>query len=321
MVYKTFLNQVASHIQALLGNRCSVHLEQVQKNNGLLLDGICIETMGELIAPTIYLNSYYQTYQQGYSMEEIYDLILEAYHTRGSFSGLSPTLFQDFSNLEDKIIYRLIHAQSNQELLQTIPHIPYLDLAVVFCIYLTDDENTQQMTAFVRNQHLTIWNLPIEYLESCAEQNTPKLLPASIRSLTQVMNHFSDESSILSPLSSSPFLPDPEEAVQELPLYILSNQNNIYGSACIRYPDVLKNFADSQNADVIILPSSIHEVLLTADSQTADYERLSQMVYEINQTEVPVEDRLSNQIYRYCRMDGSISIVSHCPESVGKWNP
>lgn len=314
MVYKTFLNQVASHIQALLGDRCSVHLEQVQKNNGLLLDGICIETVGELIAPTIYLNSYYQTYQNGYSMEEIYDMILEVYRTRGNFSGLNPTLFQDFSNLEDKIIFRLIHAQSNQELLQAVPHIPYLDLAVVFCIYLTDEENTQQMTAFVRNQHLKIWNLSLDCLAACAERNTPHLLPASIRSLSQVMNELSGEASVLSQPSS--FFPDPEENIQEFPLYILTNQKSIFGAACMRYPEILKNFADNQNADILILPSSIHEVLLTIDNPTADYELLSHMVCEINQSEVPVEDRLSNQIYRYCRMDGSLSIVSHCPESV-----
>lgn len=86
----------------------------------------------------------------------------------------------------------------------------------------------------------------------------------------------------------------------------------------MRYPGVLKDFADRQNTDLLILPSSIHEVLLTADSPDTDYELLSNMVLEINQSEVSVEDRLSNQIYRYSRRDDCVSIVSHGPESVGK---
>ena len=77
------------------------------------------------------------------------------------------------------------------------------------------------------------------------------------------------------------------------------------------YPDEIKNFADRLGQDIIILPSSIHEVLLVADSGNYDFEDMSRLVKEINDTEVPPEDRLSNQIYRYSREDGRITIVSH----------
>lgn len=308
MVYETFLNQITSHIQHVLSDRCTVHLEQVRKNNGLVLDGICIRTPDEPVAPTIYLNSYYEAYQNGHSLAEIYDRILDAYKNRGSFSNLDIRFFQDFSNLEDKIIFRLINAHSNQELLKTIPSLPYLDLAVVFCIYLTDDANTRQMTALIRNSHLTIWGVSISRLEQCAEKNTPRLFLPSIKSLNEMLENISPES----PVSES------EKPVCERPFYVLTSQNNLYGAACMRYPGVLKDFADRQNTDLLILPSSIHEVLLTADSPDTDYELLSNMVLEINQSEVSVEDRLSNQIYRYSRRDDCVSIVSHGPESVGK---
>lgn len=77
------------------------------------------------------------------------------------------------------------------------------------------------------------------------------------------------------------------------------------------YPDEIKNFADRLGQDIIILPSSIHEVLLVADSGNYDFEDMSRLVKEINDTEVPPEDRLSNQIYRYSREYGQITIVSH----------
>ena len=48
------------------------------------------------------------------------------------------------------------------------------------------------------------------------------------------------------------------------PFYVLSNRSGINGAACILYEDVLKNFADGVEKNLIILPSSIHEVLLPA---------------------------------------------------------
>lgn len=308
MVYKTFLNLIASHIQTILPDSCTVHLEQVQKNNGILLDGICIQTPNEAVSPTIYLNSFYEAYQNGQPLTSIYQEILNLYHRRGSFSALDIQLFQNFSYLKDKIIFRLIHASSNQTLLKTVPHIPYLDLAIVFCIYLTDDSSTQQMTALIRNSQLSVWNVSPARLQECAFQNTPRLFPPVIKSLAQTIQEF--PSSI--PLSES------EASFSDIPFYVLSNPDNLYGSACICYPDIIKDFADSQKTDLLVLPSSIHEVLLTADSPDIDYEEFSQMVFEINQSEVSVEDRLSNQIYRYSRTNDSLSVVSHGPEPVGK---
>ena len=83
------------------------------------------------------------------------------------------------------------------------------------------------------------------------------------------------------------------------------------------YPDVIKNFADRLEQDLIILPSSIHEVLIVADSNTYNYEDMSRLVKDINDSEVPVEDRLSNQIYRYSREQNQITVVSHGPVLTG----
>ena len=140
---------------------CIRDREQVQKNNGILLDGICIQTPDEAVSPTIYLNSFYEAYQNGQPLTSIYQEILNLYHRRGPFSALDIQLFQNFSYLKDKIIFRLIHASSNQTLLKTVPHIPYLDLAIVFCIYLTDDSSTQMC---IRDRILVLADILFSYL-------------------------------------------------------------------------------------------------------------------------------------------------------------
>ena len=67
--------------------------------------------------------------------------------------------------------------------------------------------------------------------------------------------------------------------------------------------------------DILILPSSIHEVLLLPDDELVSYNDLAHLVTFINQTEVP-EDRLSNQVYLYSRKEDRITTVSFGPSAV-----
>lgn len=81
------------------------------------------------------------------------------------------------------------------------------------------------------------------------------------------------------------------------------------GASCILYEGVLEGFAKEKKADIIILPSSIHEVLLIIDRDDLDYVELQNMVKEINKAELPDEDVLSDRVYRYSLGDGKISII------------
>ena len=101
------------------------------------------------------------------------------------------------------------------------------------------------------------------------------------------------------------------------PLYVLSNSNGLYGASCMVYQNVLKDFADHLQADLILLPSSVHEVLLTPNLEDSSYEDLSSMVTSINRQEVSPEEQLSNQVYLFSRKDGSLKVVSNAPELVG----
>ena len=72
------------------------------------------------------------------------------------------------------------------------------------------------------------------------------------------------------------------------------------------YPHVLKDFAESLGEDLIVLPSSIHEVLLTPCNVSLPLDELNGMVQAINQSDVPAEDRLSDHIYYFSRIQGCL---------------
>ena len=54
-----------------------------------------------------------------------------------------------------------------------------------------------------------------------------------------------------------------------------------------------------QKGDFYILPSSIHEAIFIPASENVDAEELKTMVREVNETQVPKEDFLSNEVYFY----------------------
>lgn len=71
----------------------------------------------------------------------------------------------------------------------------------------------------------------------------------------------------------------------------------------------MKDFADSQNSDIVILPSSLHKTILVPDDGNLYYGELQKTVGQINENEVPKEDVLSDRIYKYSRHDCSISLI------------
>ena len=67
------------------------------------------------------------------------------------------------------------------------------------------------------------------------------------------------------------------------------------------YPGVLREFAAKQERDLIILPSSVHEVILLPVQKEFDRDTLKQMVTDVNATQVDAQEVLSDGVYLYLR--------------------
>lgn len=298
MVYEIFQTKITNSLQSHLGSDYELLLQKVPKNNGTLLDGLCITRKEQKVSPTIYLNSYYERYLEGIPFHSIVKEILQIYQNNTPVTDLDFSVLNDFSRLREKVVCKLIHTASNKELLNTIPSVPYLDLSIVFYLYL-DKTDSGQMTALIHNDHMKAWSTDTEELYRLALVNTPKLLPAQLRSMTAVMKAIAREH--MGSEYREEFIDDLLSASTVSPLYVLTNSSGICGACTILYPNQLKNFADMVEKDLVILPSSIHEVLLIPYNDTISFKELADMVSHINRSEVPVEDRLSDQVYLYSR--------------------
>ena len=95
----------------------------------------------------------------------------------------------------------------------------------------------------------------------------------------------------------------------ESEMYVLSNSRNDYGASVVAYEGVLEEIGRNWNRDFVILPSSIHEVILCPIREEMNVHDLVEMVKEINETEVREEEVLSDHVYWYERARGKVNVI------------
>lgn len=192
------------------------------------------------------------------------------------------------------ICYKLLNLEQNKQLLDTRPYIPYLDLAIVFYVpYADDDGRFHEIN--ITNAMMQSWEVDVSQLYADAHQNTVKFLPATIKSLSIILNKESDES---------------KAPNTNVPLYVLSNRMELYGASSILYDRLLQASADLFEDDIVILPSSINDMIFIPASATSNpISLVKDMVAFVNQTFLTAEDVLSDNIYYYSKSDGSLKII------------
>lgn len=99
----------------------------------------------------------------------------------------------------------------------------------------------------------------------------------------------------------------PDEKIPDCGLYIVSNERRTQGAAAIYNKELFKSFADLIDSDLVIIPSSIHElIVMKYDKRFSIYE-LNNMVKEANETSVLPEEQLSDHVYIFNKSTNSLT--------------
>lgn len=202
--------------------------------------------------------------------------------------------FRDFEQAKERVAYRLVNYEANRKLLEDVPHVPFLNLAKVFYVAVYSEEFGNG-SILIHNNHQQLWGVTTEELNEIATENTPKLFPAEILSMEEVLRKAAPE------MARSFDIPE-----QETP-YMISNMEKSYGAAVMCYPSIIKELAERRQSDLIIIPSSVHELLVLTYEE--DIEAFRWMVRDVNATQLQPEEVLANSVYVYRRETNSISIA------------
>lgn len=290
MQYEAFKYLILEKLQDHFQDSKKISIQEINKNNGFKYDGLVILDEGLNIAPTLYLQYYYELYRDGSSFKEVFDELLGNYEANRPTASIDITFFTEFEQIKDRIVYKLVNYEKNHELLKQIPHIPYLNLAIIFkCMIYSD--MTGNASILIHNQHMERWNTNTKQLLELANKNTPALLPYNIRSVESLLAS-----------SSMPTIPG------LYPMYILTNELKRNGACCILYPDLLKELSIQTDSSFFILPSSIHEVLLLPACNKDSIQELSYLVKDVNRSQVSDIEILSDCAYYYDKDTDEISM-------------
>ncbi len=301
MDYTQFKAMILQQLQQLLGADTSVHLQTIHKNNGVLLDGLVISCPRSNLSPTIFLNHYYENKDFFPDIDAICRDILLTYEQNKPKQQISTDFFTDYTILQDRISYRLIHYEKNKELLKTVPYIRYLDLAIVFYCLLTISPNSSA-TILIHSNHLKLWGITVRQLYDQACRTAPVLLPYDFRNLSSVLSGLLHD--------AAPAERDAVKAAAFCPMYVLTNTQKLYGAGCMLYPGLLEAISEKLDADLYLLPSSIHEVILLPAESRICQKELAEMVDSINRTELAADEILSSSVYYYSRTQQALSICT-----------
>ena len=99
----------------------------------------------------------------------------------------------------------------------------------------------------------------------------------------------------------------PDEEIPDCGLYIVSNERRTQGAAAIYNKELFKTFADLIDSDLVIIPSSIHELIVMKYNSSLSIYELNNMVNEANETSVIPEEQLSDHVYIFNRSTNSLT--------------
>jgi len=195
----------------------------------------------------------------------------------------------DFAQIKDNLIIKLLGKERNEKLLMEVPHLTYMDLVILFYVYRENREG-KPVATLVYNNRFENWGRPLDELYQVARSNTQRLMPSIFITMEEALED----------LTGATF------HSAEPVMYVLSNERKCFGASVLLYENKLNEIGDMIQDDFYILPSSIHEVIIVPKEKTRDKEELTEMVQQVNFSQLMEEEVLSDHAYFYSRVENTI---------------
>lgn len=294
MEFEEFKEKVIDGMNGrITDSRAIIH--NITKNNGVKRTGLAVVNPVINVSPTIYLEEYYESIRQGMDFTEVFQKIWESFLMNRTNEEYDTSIFTDWGEAGKRVFIRVVNYEKNRELLETVPYIRFLDLAVVY-YYIEYIGSAGLATILIHNSHMKIWGVEKEELAGVAYANYRKYFPVVIKSMDKIIAEIMDDS-LHKTFESDKMLKGQ--------MYIATNRMNLYGAAALLFAESFQGIAKRWESDLFLLPSSIHEIIIIP-AAGSEVQELEEMVREVNQTQVLPEEQLSDHVYRYLYERGEI---------------
>lgn len=308
--YDVFIQELIREVEALLGKGYHATRSDFVTPNGGIRRQLAISYGLHGMAPCICMDAYYELYQEPNDILLAAADVVRAYHSQVQ-EEFDLSRVTEWAWAQSRVLFRLVDTGWNQELLEQVPHrdIPRLGLSMVIYFPVQQAKDTKegqarQAAVQVLYPLLNVWRISEGELAAQAFENTQAQCPAKVYSIQEAL-YGSTGIEEVQPGSGL-------EACGRLPMYVLTNEQKLYGAGCMLYEGVLWREAERLGADLYILPSSVHEVMLLpvplGTGGTLD--GLRDVVAGINRSDaLPDGDVLSDRVFYYDRKKQELTVA------------
>ena len=210
------------------------------------------------------------------TMEEAADFVMQIHEAKTVKVNID---IKNYDAIKDYLLIRLVNKES-YDLDENTVAKPYLDLMKVLSLLVPVDADNFVIT--VTKEMLKYWNKSED--EIFADADNSGVMEPVVRKMPNAPDYIETGVTITNPhahLGAS---------------VILANNNSL-----------LKQIADEKGKDLLIMPSSVHEVIVTP--MTDRYDILKETLKYVNDTILRSVDVLSYNIYKYDRLTGEILVL------------
>ena len=247
--------------------------EKDSVKNGVIFEGIVIKS-DDMIAPIIYTQGLIEEAERlNMPLSEVVSQVIRLYEENKNVDICVEELFD--RNFVLSHVRIALQKESEQDLVKAGSGYAGIEKY----LYVRGDAGyTVKMSiGFLKNLGISeeeIWEQ--------AQVNT--FAETRIRTMGEIMSDL---------LGSS--VGEDEAPVQ---MYVVTNQSGLLGaSAVLDRKAIAEYFSGTGVTGLIVLPSSVHEMLLVPDQLSPGMDELNEMVRSINETQVRPEERLTDRAY------------------------
>ena len=294
-----FVKRLVDHLKSRVSKDITFEYSSVIKSNDVQFPALIVHGENPQVGKTIYLDELLKRFSRGVSMEEIANQIVSLCNRKEPLEDMDGSELiehmKDWKYLMDgHINFKLINREKSQKYLEGKTYLPFLDLAIVFCMTVSGIRNGIATVA-IPAEVSKCWGIGLDEAFKQALEVVQKRFPLKRRTMKDMMFELVRK-------SQGP------EAAQEIfrllrlmdtDIQVQTNSDYINGAITMLYNNSLSELCtELKTKSLYLIPSSLHEVLILKKSDIDGW-ALKGMVSEINATQVAAEEVLSSNIYVY----------------------
>jgi len=286
--------KVVERVGEILGSEYSVGATQMPKNNGVVFTAITIMEAGSAVQQRIFLD------KDGENVEQAAQDIAEKYK-ESKRSMIDTKTFFNKEYILQNVKYQVVGLDTNKDRLETLVHKEFLDMAATYRVPIDTFSNDEEEGSIVlTGANIGALDITFEELDQAAAKNISE---------SEVV--FDSMMDVLMSFGSVRNAKRVEECkIKDDDMYVLTNSNAMHGAAQLMHKELWKRLAESAETDLVILPSSIHELIVLKDNGKFTPDEMKDIVHSVNESDAISDiDILTDNVYRWSRKKGRLEIA------------